>query len=629
MRPGLRPWYRRAVPAPGAPATTRVPPAASRWGAGLAAAALLSGCTNADLQAIDDVVVNLVDDLLEIRGTVCTDPPEATDFPVKILFIIDGSGSMQFIDNPTKRALAVEEVILRLRANPSVSFAVIRFNEADVVLTKPGADVTAGDPFGVDLGGAFTRDPAILQSAVQGLRVADSVTDYQGALSTAYQVLAQDMIQASAAELTRTKYVILFLSDGDPFPSCCAIGNTQCDPSTNLPLCSDPNAIRTNPTQLPFLVGGEDYNQPYQIYASIRDIVELGQTFGVGDLRMHTAFLFDPSLVTALRPDGTYEIGGVIFVNVPRARTLLGEMARLGSGVFRDFSRAEEIDFLGFDLTNIKRENSLKNLIVTNTNLIPTDKGLAVDSDGDGLTDDQEFAAGLDRLSRDSDDDGFGDTIEVRLERNGFDPALAGPGCTEDGARSDADSDGLLACEELLLRSSTELYDSDADGVPDGVEVALGTDPVRRDALGDADLDGHRNGDEIRVHTGVGFDEATARPELAYRYRTNELGLNENGERCYEFVTKNVRLGTPLAAPGQPDSFGQNDILVYMAQAPIEDPDDFGSYRVACVRARYIAPDFKDPPQGIVELPREAFHDPSELDRARHCVGLLPRGGVE
>ena len=95
----------------------------------------VTACTERRLQPVDDIEVNVVDNLLEIEGEVCTDPPEATDFPVKILFIIDGSGSMQFVDNPNRRALAVEETILRLRANPSVSFAVIRFNESDVVLT--------------------------------------------------------------------------------------------------------------------------------------------------------------------------------------------------------------------------------------------------------------------------------------------------------------------------------------------------------------------------------------------------------------------------------------------------------------------------------------------------------------
>lgn len=591
-----------------------------------------TSCTNASLQAIDDVDINLVDNLLEIKGEVCTDPPEATDFPVKIMFLIDGSGSMQFVDNPTRRALAVEEVILRLRANPSVSFAVVRFNESDVVLTKPGTDITADDPLGVDLSGAFTRDPAILQSAVQGLRVADSVTDYQGALATAFQILASDMLGTPPAELGRTKYVVLFLSDGDPFPDCCSQmsqASGLCQRAANIPFCESPDQIRANPTQLPFLAAGEDYNQPHQIRAAVQDIMDLSQTFNVGELRLHTAFLFDPSLVGMLDANGCYSLGGGITLVCPdEARSLLGMMATLGDGVFRDFSAAEEIDFLGFDLLNIKRENAMKNLIVTNTNVLATPDGLVVDSDGDGLSDDLEFENGLDRLSKDTDGDGFSDTLEWKFRRNGFDPEQPSPGCEQDTDRIDLDADGLLRCEEVILRTSVDIFDTDADGVPDGLELIAGTDPAKSDSLADSDLDGVRNGDEIRVHTGVGFTESSARPQLAYRYRTDELGPNERGGQCYGFRVRNVQLVTPLARTGERGSFGRNDLYVYMAQAPFDDPNDFGSYKVACVRARYVAPDFKDPPGGIVELSPENFWNPDELDPDRDCVGLTPPPGV-
>ncbi|MEQ9498961.1 MAG: VWA domain-containing protein [Deltaproteobacteria bacterium] len=598
----------------------------------LVLAAALIGCTNADLQAIDDVEINLVDNLLEIEGEVCTDPPEATDFPVKIMFLIDGSGSMQFVDNPTRRALAVEEVILRLRANPSVSFSVIRFNESDVVLTKPGASVTADDPLGVDLSGAFTRDPAILQQAVQGLRVADSVTDYQGALATAFQILASDMLDAPPAELGRTKYVLLFLSDGDPFPDCCSRmseASGLCTRAANIPFCEDPDQIRANPTQLPWLVAGEDYNQPFQIRAAVQDIMDLAETFNVGELRMHTAFLFDPSLVGMLDANGCYSLGGGITLVCPdEARSLLGMMAALGDGVFRDFSAAEEIDFLGFDLLNIKRENAMKNLIVHNANVIPTPDGLAVDSDGDGLSDDLEFENGLNRLSRDTDDDGFSDTLEWKFRRNGFDPEQPSPGCELDSDRTDLDADGLLRCEEVILGTSTDIFDTDADGVPDGLELIAGSDPALSDALADSDLDGVRNGDEIRVHTGIGFGEASRRPQLAYRYRTDELGTNDEGGQCYSFRVRNVQLETPLARTGERGSFGRNDLFVYMAQAPFDDPNDFGSYKVACINARYVAPDFKDPPTGVVQLTPENFWAPDELDVSRDCVGLTPPPGV-
>jgi hypothetical protein len=590
------------------------------------ALALAAACSDPELQVKDEIDIQVVDNLLEIEGTLCTDPPEATDFPVKILFIIDGSGSMQFVDQPNRRALAVEEAILRLRANPSVSFGVIRFNESDAVLTKPGTDINAGDPFGVDLSGAFTRDFDILSQAVQGLRVADSVTDYQGALSSAFLVLSQDMLASPPAQLARTKYVVLFLSDGDPFPTCCSQESQDagiCTRDTNIFFCEDPDAIRQNPTQLPFLEASTDYNQNYQIYNVVQDIQELGANFGVGELRMHTAFLFDPTLVDSLDPaTGCYVIGGVNFVCPDRARELLGTMADIGQGVFRDFSTAEEIDFLGFDLTTIKRENALKNLIVTNSNVLATSNGIQVDSDGDGLSDTEEFEDTLNRTVRDTDDDGFSDPVEFRFARAGLDPISPNPGCETEDDRRDIDFDGLSACEELLLRTSTELYDTDADGVPDGLEVVFGTRPNESDNLADADLDGRRNGDEIRFHTSVGFNEAGDRSELAYRYRTSEAGFDERGGRCYDFIVENVQLMTPLARPGESGSFARNDIYVYMAQAPRDDPSDFGSFRVACVQGRYVAPDFKDPPGGLVQLKPDDFKDPAELDPEVDCVGL-------
>jgi hypothetical protein len=595
---------------------------------------LAAGCTPESLRAIDRVEVEAVDDLLRIEGEVCTDPPVATDFPVKILFVIDGSGSMQFVDAPARRALAVEEVLLRLRANPSVSFAIIRFNEADAVLTKPGAEITAGDPLTTDLTGAFTRDPAVLAQAVQELRVADSVTDYQGALSSAFLVLSQDMLQSSPEQLARTKYVVLFLSDGDPFPACCSERSQQnglCErDDRHIFFCQNPNAIRQNPTQLPFLAGGEDYNQPYQIFGAARDIMELEETFGVSEIRIHTAFLFDPTLVDELvfneqRMEPCYTIGGVNFVCPESARELLGGISRIGDGVFRDFSNAEEIDFLGFDQLTVRRENALKSLLVENRAVVLDDAGARrVDTDGDGLFDDAEFDRGLSRADPDSDGDGFSDVLEARLERGGFDPLETTPGCPDGEDRRDLDGDGLRTCEERFLRTSTELFDTDADGIPDGLEVRAGTDPARADALEDADLDGVRNGDEIRAGTSVEQDEGDDRPELGVRYRTEDLGVRDDGRRCYRFEVRNLRLRTPLARPGVAGSFGRNDVLVYAAQAPRNDPQDFGRYEVACVRARYVAPDFKDPLSGRVRLAPEDFHPPEALDPDVHCRGAEP-----
>jgi len=146
------------------------------------AVCLVAGCTNAGLQPPDESENNLVDDKLAISGEVCTSVPSEQVFPVKIMFIVDTSGSMQFTDpsshpdvypecigeceaynrgeyhldkdgfpvppaepvdcpslcegadNPGRMA-AVQEVIDRFKNNPAVSFSVITFNGVVMSLT--------------------------------------------------------------------------------------------------------------------------------------------------------------------------------------------------------------------------------------------------------------------------------------------------------------------------------------------------------------------------------------------------------------------------------------------------------------------------------------------------------------
>ena len=59
---------------------------------------VLHACSEAGIQLIDESTKKLVDDLLTIKGEVCTTSPEDVVFPVKIMLIVDGSGSMQFTD---------------------------------------------------------------------------------------------------------------------------------------------------------------------------------------------------------------------------------------------------------------------------------------------------------------------------------------------------------------------------------------------------------------------------------------------------------------------------------------------------------------------------------------------------
>ncbi len=116
---------------------------------------------------------------------------------------------------------------------------------------------------------------------------------------------------------------------------------------------------------------------------------------------------------------------------------------------------------------------------------------LKADTDGDGLDDAAELAAGLRPWGGgDSDGDGLPDEWEAR---HGLDPsvwndpaALCADGLTLlqkaerglDPAASDSDGDGLSDAAELALGTNPLQPDTDGDGMTDGWESAHGFDPT-------------------------------------------------------------------------------------------------------------------------------------------------------
>ena len=87
--------------------------------------------------------------------------------------------------------------------------------------------------------------------------------------------------------------------------------------------------------------------------------------------------------------------------------------------------------------------------------------GEAVDTDGDGLTDEDEGALGSDPLSADTDDDGLSDGAEVEM--------AAGTGCP-DLLVADSDGDSLLDGAEVDLGTSPCDADTDDDGASDDLD---------------------------------------------------------------------------------------------------------------------------------------------------------------
>lgn len=304
------------------------------------------------------------------------------------------------------------------------------------------------------------------------------------------------------------------------------------------------------------------------------------------------------------------------------------------------------------------------------------------DSDGDGLSDMRELELGSNPLQDDTDDDGLNDLLEWRFRESGFD--LLDPSdsqcyvpeqcvdedddgfcdcvrdsdadgvcnCEEEGEQcaddqghdcvdededgfcdcpdldgdgrcdyDDTDGDGLHDCEEVFYGTAQNGADSDADGIPDPIEVRFQTNPVEADLANDIDADRTPNGIELLGNTDPSCDDSAVRSRLAYRYRVDELGI-QKGRTCYDFGVDNITLLPTIANeesryPGN----GWNRILLFAGEVAFDAPGSFAGYRVACVMASYY-PDgnYKNPPSGRVSLTEGDFVDVDEFDPDEHCI---------
>jgi hypothetical protein len=401
--------------------------------------------------------------------------------------------------------------------DPGVEFAIMRFGSAKQVLTK--------NKDGVE---GFTSDVRELVTALPQVNNHGSVTDYEGALGMAFHTLSRDMAdmqKRNAAAVARSKYVVVFLSDGAPYPKISDQDDWGKYDNPDIP--GDDELVKDliGDTKLEGTIS--QYNIDSSILRRVKEIMGLRTVYHVGDIRFHTAYLAEPNTPSSVEDQATY---------------LLKQMAKVGQGTFRSFPNGEEINFLHVDFSSLRRVFRVKNFLVSNMNAQPSGAGMVTDSDGDGVNDIKEKEGGTGPATADTDGDGFSDTLEHFFRSSGWDslnPAdadcsLKANDLDGDGIPDDSDGDGLADCEERFLGTSKDLIDTDADGIPDGIEVRFGTNPVVVDVEDDLDFDGMPNGDEIRLHTDPRADDAAHRSRLSYRYDVHQTGtgIETVGLRC-------------------------------------------------------------------------------------------------
>jgi hypothetical protein len=578
------------------------------------------GCTETGLEPARSEVT-VYDDQLRLSAQVCLTPPADATFPVKILFVVDTSDSMSVTDRNGTRAKAVTKVIQRYAAQPAVKFGVIAFDSRIDRLTQ-----------------GFQSSPDI--SAIENrLSQADRLTDYQGALGAAYQMISEDIVKSSPAERARSKYVVIFFSDGTPDPQCssqetvCGAATCPAHQHCRAGACKADYLICTVPRKdwedafdpplpsdlYPDLDLGADYNQMGQIVRSVDDLIGLQDFFKVGEVRLHTAFLYDPEAASdpLAAPFGLDREGGV---------ELMTAMAEHGFGTFTEFSSASSIDFLKMNYASFKEENGLAMILATNLNALDTGAGVAADTDGDGIADQDELgrlcvgssATCIDPA--DSDGDGYTDLFEERNRVSGFDPKDPKKPITPCESKIDGDGDLLRNCEEAFLKTDPADPDSDGDRIPDGVEFRLGLDPTdSSDAYDDPDRDGERNLDEVVAHTNPMVASSPSHPVVRYLYDVAPF-TKTTGEACFQIDVRHITLLT--TGKGTSSRSGANRVLLYFTEAPLDRALDHGHVRIACADVRYVDGVLKTPISGVVPFAEADFKEAMAFDPSRDCKVL-------
>ena len=585
-------------------------------------------CYDGTLSPKPPAEVERADNKLKVTGSFCTTDPDDLSFPVKILFIIDTSQSMGVTDPNLTRLDGVLQVIDAMLDTPGVEIAIEIFGASSSVVTENCevyADPTTSPPTAAKNCIAGFSPPKEALKTAGAVAQNGGTTDFVLAMQTAIGTLATDMQKGDPLVLQNSRYVVLFLSDGIPdTDSSFDITQTCADAVQWENLGKPPaNAVDVVATTDLFL----------------QQMNDLARQFNVRELTFNTAFAATPDTDTQIKACGS---------------TFMRAMSKRGNGVFRDFSSGEAINFLFVDFTSFKRVFAMKNFTADNINARPFSAALGVDpsvvsssdptlakgiidSDGDGLSDEVENLIGTDPFNQDTDNDGFSDLLEHTLSSSGFDPLdPTDADCHGDTDRLDDDGDGLRNCEELFFGTSSRVYDSDNDGFGDGIEVLYGSNPGLADTLLDIDFDGVGNAAEMRAHSRVDTDDVANLSEHAYRYHVVERPL-EGASICYDFTVSNIALASTrgsndlIVAPngttpseglgGGAMLSGENRIIFEVTEAPFDAPDQPGTARLACARARFDADKrLKSPANGEITLPREAFKPADQFDPAVDCV---------
>ncbi|OIP29605.1 MAG: hypothetical protein AUK47_27080 [Deltaproteobacteria bacterium CG2_30_63_29] len=444
----------------------------------------LGGCTDTNLYS--PTLARQEANRIALTGEVCTEDPVTASFPVRVVLLVDVSSGPLFSDfDPGGTRIEILRNFIQSALNDSET-------EIAIVTYSGRARKLAPSE------GNFTRNPGELLNAINAISLAepclgiDQCRDYREGLRTSGALIEGDMASLPAGLRVLTQYVVVMVNAGPQQPTalesdCCQEDDIEC----------------INNNQNPSL-GCEALLGPTQV-TQLRDMVTDG---GGAGLRLHIVHL-------GADPD----------VNVnQQVQDVMEGMAFAGGGVYQRYDAAGGLSDAVFDVLSLRTLLTAKLIFAANLNAIPGPDGPQLDSDADGLSDEEEERWGTSAGNRDTDGDGITDLVEVLT---GFDPLLIDlpTACATIIPYLDADLDGLTDCDESLLGTEPTLVDGDGDGMPDILEVTTSTDYLNKDTEADTDSDGVSNGDELRQHSDPRSTDSRAHLTYGYRYEFEDEGI--------------------------------------------------------------------------------------------------------
>lgn len=189
----------------------------------------------------------------------------------------------------------------------------------------------------------------------------------------------------------------------------------------------------------------------------------------------------------------------------------MNAIATAGEGIFIDFQSAV-IDYTKFSVPLRSVKYQLKDIWIQNLNTVWWNGQLLQDLDSDALPDDVEAQMGSNINLSDSDGNGVGDGAEYFLFGRPCSDAACNAaraasyqvqcGALPAGGYIDFDRDGLNNCEERLLGSRFDDFDSNLDYVPDQFSWVnkVGFVAGVKDILSDPDGDNVTNYFELKYN---------------------------------------------------------------------------------------------------------------------------------